>query len=283
MWRVILSTLGISLLAIGSLSSVYAVCQNCNSSAQIKVQQSIQNLQQTKVKISTTLVAEREKYLETREEVKTQIEERKQQVLERVRERLMNHIDRVIAHLEYLKTRIADNQGLGESQKETAMADIDYLINQLTNLSLREEVSSAETIEGVKSIGSQIRSVWQETQAIRKKMVGFIIAGRFSNFLDRLVGLADKLETHLNDLTEKNVDVGKSPQKLDNFKEAIVEARYKITQAITIFESINKQTRSDGTFQQGMNLLREAKQQLHEAGKALRDAIQEAKNAVDHE
>lgn len=214
-----------------------------------------------------------------KEEHKVRIEEIKDELLQKAMSRFISHMDRVSDHLARIKEKINASAGLTEQEKNAALTEIDGLISEFETM--KEAVLSADTRESFQEVAQQVRDMWQKINDLHKKYMGLHMSGRFQNHLDRLEAVAVKIQERVNTLSDQGIDMGDVQAALDNFTAQIAVAEEKIADAKAQFNSIIAGSgNAQSLFENGVNILREAKQDLYEAGRNLKDAIQTVQDVV---
>jgi hypothetical protein len=223
---------------------------------------------------------------EQKAQAREQFEENKEQVLSQAIEQFVQHIDRVLSHQDTAKEKINNSKGLTEDQKTAALADIDFYVTQL--LDLKTQAQNAQTLEELRALKQQVHQLWKNYEGEHYKYIGLHLTGRFQDFLNRLQEISTRFETHLEEVQQNHpeLDLTNVYEALDAFNLAIARAQTSIDEASALFNTIGDGTTRETAreiFQQGMEILRAAKKDLHEAHMNLRNAVAEAKQALGTE
>ncbi len=207
-----------------------------------------------------------------KDQIKDQIKDAVDDLLNQAKTRFEEQFDRIIARLEQTKDRVNNATGLTDEEKAAAIADIDGIIADIN--AFKDKVEAAQTREDFKALVGEAKSIWKKAVQVHKKYVGLNVTGRFLNHVAKMEEVQSKVEAKLGELEEKGVDVTEVRKAIDGFKVALELAKRDVQDARDLFKAMVPGTdAADENFQQAVSILKNAKEELYDAGMNLRDAV----------
>jgi len=194
------------------------------------------------------------------------------ELLEGARQRFVNHIDTVIAYLERINGVITESDYLPESDKSVAQTEIADLVVAFESISV--DVADAETREGFKSVALDVRTLWGKAHDINAKYIGLHVTYRFQLYAQRMDTVAQRVQLYLNEQSARGIGVSEPQLLVNEYAMSIERANSVINEAKSLGSGI---AIGSGNAKEKAELaqtrLRNAKQELHQAGQLLHNAL----------
>lgn len=158
----------------------------------------------------------------------------KKMVEEHAKEYLLIAVDAIISHLEKIKNKIQQSQGIDEEEALGLVKDINLKIKELEDI--KSNVESTKTKEEIKNQAKNINSAWKRIRISSEFYVSVLINKKIEETIKRSEQLEKKLESILTEMEESNLNISNIEDMLTEFSEKIDEARNGFKQSIGKFK-----------------------------------------------
>jgi|GEM_PF-1903673 len=198
---------------------------------------------------------------------------------------LLHTIDYTILRLEVLEARAIRTEDSGFAPF-TISDNIENYIGQLEDL--KDDVEAAETREEFQAIFREIRDIWQHVNLESRYFILGTANNRVDSFLERGESISDRIEAEIDRLADADVDTSELKLLLDEYNEALEEAK-DTHEEVTMLFSTHNGFDDDGVLEvedaenareflgEASSLMRETHQQLKDVTAVLRDIFAELK------
>ena len=196
---------------------------------------------------------------------------------------LLHTIDYTILHLEVLEDSAIKAEDSGFAPF-IATDNLKNYINQLEDL--KDDVEAAETREEFQAVIDEIRNIWQHINLESRYFILGTANNRVDSFLERGESISDRIEAEIDRLADADVDTSELEQLLDEYNEALDEAKDSHEEVKELFGTHNGFD-DDGVLEdaedarkflgEANSLMRVTHQQLKDVTAVLRDIFAELK------
>ena len=196
---------------------------------------------------------------------------------------LLHTIDYTILRLEVLEARAIRTEDSGFAPF-TISDNIEDYIDQLEGL--KDDVEAAETSEDFQAVIREIRDIWQHADLESRYFILGTANYRVDSFLERGESISDRIEAEIDRLADADVDTSELEQLLDEYNEALDEAKDSHEEVKELFGTHNGFD-DDGVLEdaedarkflgEANSLMRVTHQQLKDVTAVLRDIFAELK------
>ena len=196
---------------------------------------------------------------------------------------LLHTIDYTILRLEVLEARAIRTEDSGFAPF-TISDNIEDYIDQLEGL--KDDVEAAETSEDFQAVIREIRDIWQHADLESRYFILGTANYRVDSFLERGESISDRIEAEIDRLADADVDTTELEQLLDEYNEALDEAKDSHEEVKELFGTHNGFD-DDGVLEdaedarkflgEANSLMRVTHQQLKDVTAVLRDIFAELK------
>lgn len=181
--------------------------------------------------------------------------------------------DRMLTALSNAKSKI-EASNMGADAKVQIIAAIDARISAVTAVKAKiDALSDSPTREEVKALAKELRDAWKESRKALHAGVGRMVNHRMAGIIEKSEHLSIKLDTTLEKLEAKGLDISGIEADVDGFNQLIMEAKAAHAESVSLFAS--------GAVDAAKAKMDEARQKLKDAHvklKAIVAAIKEANN-----
>jgi exonuclease VII small subunit len=200
--------------------------------------------------------------------------ENKKALEEKARNFLDKAVNTLIKRLEAMKNWVSNRRALPENERQAIVTEIDQDINWL-----KERVDKIQTASPaeIKEEAKKVREYWKNHRVKVKRITGQIWAARINFVLGKAEGVANRVESKIEDLKATGKDTTSLENWLNDFKQKIALAEEKYEAAKREFGAISSLADADRLFRRGHQLIKEADQYIREAHQKLIEIIREMK------
>lgn len=196
---------------------------------------------------------------------------------------LFHTIDYTILHLEVLEVSAIRTE-VSDFSSFIISNNIEDYIYQLEDL--KDDVEAAETSEEFQAVIREIRDIWQHANLESRYFILGTANNRVDSFLVRGESISDRIKAEIERLADEGVDTEKPEQLLDEYNEALEEAKDTHGEVKELFGTHNGFD-DDGVFEdaedarefldEANSLMKETQQQLKDVTAVLREIFAELK------
>lgn len=206
------------------------------------------------------------------EQIREQVQNQKDQLLDQARERFGVNIDRMISKLQGALTHLP--KGLDGSVSISMDIQIGDLVGRLETL--KASAVNVSTRDDIRGLHDEALVILHETRGLHQRALGLVLIDRFNEHLAKMEEVATRVQSRLNDMNEKGIDVAVAQTSLNAYSAGLVRAQSSVSGAQTLFSS-----GSADSFEQAKLQLQEAKHSLYLAGQNLRRSLEELKHLAN--
>lgn len=193
---------------------------------------------------------------------------------------VLSTTNRILQHLEQL-----DNWGqehLEESDYASFHALIQTRVDSLNALTVK--VEATQTAAELKALIPEVRQAWKNARLLTVQRSNWVLVRAEQQQIDRLKTVAANVQTRVEALRTKGVDLTAFDAKMATFNEEIASAQTKLNEAKAAFEAnlvvtasvdaaVDDEDSAEKSINNGRVLLREAHQLAVDARHTLNEAI----------
>ncbi len=201
--------------------------------------------------------------------------ENKKAMEEKARNFLDKAVNTLIKKLETMKNWVSNRRAIPEDERRAIVAEIDKDINWLKERAGKIQTASPAEI---KEEARKIRAYWKEYRVKIKRITGRIWVARISFVFNKAEGLADRVESKIEDLKSAGKDTSSLENGLDDFRQKIALAKEKYETAKKEFDAISNPSEADELFRRGNQFIKEANRYIRDAHRRLIEIIKEMKS-----
>lgn len=197
------------------------------------------------------------------------------ELVAKVKEHLHKSLDRMIEHLNLVKGKVSDHQGLTDDQKAKITAELDNFIADFTDM--KAKIDAAATIKDLEKISRDAKEKWKKVQKGIQRAQGRVLNGHLKGMIEKGENLAGRIEKQVESLKAKGTDTSKLETWLTAFKAKLASAKSRYDEARKKYEDASFEERED-IIAAGRVAANEANEYLKQAFKDLREILKEMKS-----
>lgn len=205
----------------------------------------------------------------------------REQAHEHARDFVMNGIDMAIKHLEKIKTKAQEMEGLTEEEEENIVKEIDGYIEELKEIKTR--VENSQTKEELTDAAGELKDIWEKIRKREKLHAARMVHSEVWGIMKRSENLEDRLEAILADMEERGIDTSSLDEMINRFSEHVASAKENIEKAEDLYKEARSLNASNETQRdeiknltdQAKELVKDAHQNLKNAHKVITDIVKE--------
>lgn len=181
--------------------------------------------------------------------------------------------DSSISYLQMLRTKVESMSGITDADRAATLAEIDSDITYLQGK--KTEVENATTKDELTSLGSEIRTHWENVRADAKRIVGKVLAARVNYILAELETLSATVDTKIDTLSNEGANVVELNRLNSSFKANLSLTESAYDNALEKFNAIDDLASSNALFTDGREFVEDADTALRAAHSDLKDIVAE--------
>lgn len=188
---------------------------------------------------------------------------------------LLQTTDSSISYLDMLRTKVESMSGISEADRTATLNEIDEDITFLRNK--RVEVQNATTREQLTTLGSDIRTRWDEIRADTKRIVGNVLAARINYILGEMTTLSVTVDAKIAILADQGANVFELNRLNNSFQANLSLAQTAYENAKGKFSAIQNIADANALFNDGREFVEDANKALRDAHADLKEIVKEIK------
>lgn len=273
----ILSVFAIALamfVAAGTVSAQTLKEKDAKARAQYKTsQQAYQNAVNGYKNAQQDFKTAKDKYQKSKNvQDKTVLEEKSKKFLQ-------NSVDAMVKHLEALKNKVTNMQGIDDADRASIIAEIDADLNWLKD---RQSKISTATSSQIKEEAKAVKEYWKNIRLTVKKVTGRLLAARINVVIAKADSVSAQISSKIAELKTAGKDTSKLETWLADYNSKIALAKEKYESAKSKFNAISGEPGADfvAELKETDKLFKEGHQFIKEANKYVKDAYSVLKQIV---
>jgi len=189
-------------------------------------------------------------------------------------------VNHMVRWLDVAEKRVeAIKQGrIDENDRATLISEIDASKSKL--IIMNESVQSAQNRTELNDTRNQIKDEWNADRALVKKIVGMTLVARATVELEKVMNATSRVKDKIDGLYAKGVDTSSFDDAYSAFESNMSSAKLLVGDARAKFMSISSIQDMNKSFQDGMDLLKQAQSIAKGSLSSLRDSVKELKQTV---
>lgn len=192
---------------------------------------------------------------------------------------LQNSVDAMIKHLEALKNKVTNMQGIDDTDRMSIISEIDADLNWLKD---RQSKISTATPSQIKEEAKSVKEYWKNIRLTVKKVTGRLLAARINVVITKADSVSAQISVKITELKTAGKDTSKLEAWLSDYNSKVVLAKEKYESAKLKFNAINGEPGADFTaeLKEADKLFKEGHQFIKEANKYVKDAYTVLKQII---